>query len=345
MSYTPNFNDPRIKKRLLRARGFVCGCLSTTTPRAWARVELDKWLGHQHHALGKWIRSRLLIEDSPRWNKDTGVCKKWLLNADGVNEICEIYNDYLIHKLPIATQVEEIAIEWAETEFKHELTTGNFQYSEKSNRLWNDIQRIPSSIRKPLFTKHGYEYEYDIKACAPTLISQRARAVGMTRPTKTLDLFLAQRALYRQALAERVGCEERQAKEIINAVFAGAKMGPGNAIDDILKGNRDQLAILKTNKWFCDLRKDIKKCWDSIKLSEMSVRLSARDKWMIYFSLEKEVMSVVRKQLIKEKNKHFLEHDGWRCESYIDTGELSRLVRTKTGYVVEFDCVRSIYTI
>lgn len=348
MTYTPNFNDPRVKKKCLKALGFVCSSLSYDKPRAWARVELDKWLGYQHRELGQWLRSQLLIEASARWNKDTGECKKWLLREDGVNHLCEIYNNYLIAKLPIANKVAkstQIALDWAENEYKEQLTTGQFEYKEKSNRLWNDLQRIPSEIRKPLFAKHGYEYEYDIQACAPTLISQLARKEGMTRPTPVLDDFLENRQHYRTALAERIACTEKQSKEILNAIFAGAKLGPGNAIATILNDNRHQLALLKQNVWFCSLRKDIKKCWDAIKLSEKSVRLSSRDKWMIYFGLEKSVMNVVRRELVKDHNRYFLEHDGWRCESYIDPYALRLSVRKSTGYDVVFDYVRITYTI
>jgi hypothetical protein len=348
MAYTPNFNDPRVKKKIKRALGFCCSSLSYDKPRAWARVELDKWLGHQHRDLGRWLRKTLLVEESARWNKDLGECKKWLLREEGVNHLCENYNDYLITKLPIANKVPvstQIAIDWAEEHYGKEIKTGDFEYKEKSNRFWNDLQRIPSEIRKPLFSKHGYEYEYDIQACAPTLISQLARKEGMTRPTPVLDEFLADRQKYRLALAERLGCSERQSKEILNAIFAGAKLGPGNSIAKILNENRHQLSLLRDNLWFTSLRKDIKKCWDAIKSSEKSLRLSSRDKWMIYFSLEKSVMSVVRRELGKQGNRHFLEHDGWRCESYIDPYSLRLSVRKHTGFDVQFDYVRIIMTI
>ena len=347
MTYTPNFNNAKVRKKCLKALGFVCSSLSVDKPRAWARVELDKWLGYQHHKLGAWLRKTLLVNESQRYSSDRGECKKWLLREQGVRDLCEIYNDYLIAKLPSATlrpKSTEIALDWAEEQYKEQLTTGQFEYKEKSNRLWNDLQRIPSEIRKPLFAKHGYEYEYDIQACAPTLITQLARKEGMTRPTPVLNDFLTNRQHYRTALAERIGCTDKQAKEILNAIFAGAKLGPNNAIDKILN-NRHQLTLLRDNVWFSSLKKDIKKCWDAIKSSEKSVRLSSRDKWMIYFGLEKSVMSVIKKQLIKEGNRYFLEHDGWRCESYIDPDSLRLSVRKTTGYDIQIDYVRITYTI
>ena len=347
MSYTPKFDDPRVKRRIQRAMGFVCSSLSDTRPRAWARVELDRWFGSQNHKLSKWLRSKLLIKHSDRYSMDQGQCKQYLLNTQGVVEMCELYNVINIVKFPSVAQVQELVqntgVDWAKQQYGEQIRTGVFEYKDKSNRLWNDIQRLPTEIRRPLFAEQGYHWEYDIRACAPTLIYQRAVKEGLTRPTKTLDLFLANRQLYRQALAERVDCTEAQAKQIITALFSGAKLGPGNAIADVLNHDKAKLDILKNNTWIKELRKDIKKCWDAIKSSESSLRLSSRQKWMIYFELERAVMNVVRTELNKLSVRYFLEHDGWRCDSHVDEYNLRLCVRKRTGYSVEFDCVRIIY--
>lgn len=343
MTYTPNFRDPRVKKRIKRALGFVCSSLSDTRPRAWARVELDRWFGTQNHDLSRWLRKKLLIESNPRWNMNHGICKQYLLNTEGVQQMSKLYNDITIVKLPIVAQVQNIGVEWAKEQYAEQLATGCFEYKDKSNRLWNDLQRLPTEIRRPLFASQGYHWEYDIRACAPTLIHQRAKREGLTRPTPTLDEFLADRQLYRQALAERVGCSEAQAKQIITALFSGAKLGVGNAIADILNNDINQLNILKTNTWLIALRKDIKKCWDAIKSSEKSLRLSSRQKWMIYFELERSVMNVVRTELNKLSVRYFLEHDGWRCDTHIDEYSLRLTVKKRTGYSVDFDYVRIIY--
>jgi hypothetical protein len=162
----------------------------------------------------------------------------------------------------------------------------------------------------------------------------------MTKKTLTLDSFLNDRQLYRVALAERLDCTESQAKQIITALFSGAKIAKGYAIDDILGNDPNRLSILKNNVWIQALRKDIKKCWDAIKSTESSVRLRSRDKWMIYFELERSVMNVVRTELKRLSVRYFLEHDGWRCDSYVNEYSLRLLVKKRCGYSVEFDCVR-----
>jgi hypothetical protein len=347
MNYEPNFRDPRVKKRILRALGFACSSLSIDKSRAWARVELDRHFGTQNHKLSKWLRSKLLVKQSDKYNMDRHLCKQYTLNSEGVCELSELYNVVTKSKFPSVAQVQELVqktgIEWAREQYLPQIQSGLFEYKDKSHRLWNDIQRLPTDIRRPLFAQQGYHWEYDICASAPTLIYQRARREGMTRPTKTLDAFLQDRQLYRQALAETLDCDLAQAKQIITALFSGAKLGPGNAIADVLNHDMHKLQILKNNTWIKELRKDIKKCWDAIKSSESSLRLRSRDKWMIYFELERSVMTVVRTELTKLSVRYFLEHDGWRCDSHIDEYSLRLLVKKKTGYSVEFDCVRIIY--
>ena len=344
MTYTPNFADPRVKRRIKRAMGFACSSLSDTRARAWARVELDRHFGTQNHDLSRWLRTKLLVKQSDKYNMDRHLCKQYTLNTEGVRELSELYNVVSIVKFPSVAQVQELVqntgIQWAKEQYLPQIQSGLFEYKDKSNRLWNDIQRLPTEIRRPLFAEQGYHWEYDICASAPTLLYQRAKKEGMTRPTKTLDAFLADRKLYRQALAETLSCDPAQAKQIITALFSGAKLGPGNAIADVLNNDIAKLAILKNNVWIKELRKDIKKCWDAIKSSEQSLRLRSRDKWMIYFELERAVMNVVRSELNKLSVRYFLEHDGWRCDSHVDEYSLRLAVKKRTGYSVEFDYVR-----
>jgi len=346
MTYTPNFADPRVKRRIKRAMGFACSSLSDTRARRWARVELDRHFGTQNHDLSRWLRKQLLITANIHYDYQLGLCKSYRLNTEAVAYLSDIINDSrcinntTIPNYPSVAQVQEIGLSWAKDTYGKEIQSGLFEYKDKSNRLWNDIQRLPTEIRRPLFAEQGYHWEYDIRACAPTLIYQHAKNQGLTKRTPTLNDFLADRQLYRQALAQTLNCTESQAKQIITALFSGAKIARGYAIDQILDHDSVKFDILKNNVWIKQLRKDIKRCWDAIKSSESSLRLRSRDKWHIYFQLERAVMSVVRTELNKQSIRYFLEHDGWRCDRHIDEYSLRLLVKKRTGYSVEFDCVR-----
>ena len=324
MTYTPNFNDPRVKNKITKALGWVSACLSTTKPRAWSKLELDRRFGTQNHQISSWLRSQLLITASHQYNMNTGVCKTYLLNEQGWQYLSGLYQ-----KPQVAI---EQAQEWAEQEHLEELRTGEFEYKDKSHRLWNDLQRMPQIIRKPLFARFGYRYEYDIQACAPTLIYQHALRAGLTRPTPYLTEFLRDRDQFRQRLQQDIGCDPAQSKRIITSLFSGARLGYGNAISAILNHNRPQVSKLSSLTYIKALQKDIKKCWDKIKVYEEKLKLSSRDKWMIYFQLERSVLEVIKRYLKKHKVKYFLEHDGWRCDAIIDPLDLRDLVKGTLNY-------------
>lgn len=328
MTYQPNFQEPRIRRRTETVLGWCAASLSTDKPRFWTRKQLDKRFGQSHNDLSGWLRSQLLIE-ACTYNMYLGRAKTYLLNEPNFLKLqAEFW--------PAKTQVNT-ASDWAAKEYQAQFDSGDFEYQDKSQRLWNDLQRIPTAIRRPLFAQNGYRYEYDIEACAPTLIYQYAIKCGLTRPTPRLCQYLDNRTELRSRLEQDLGCEPNQAKRIITAMFSGARLGVGNSIAAILNNNLHQVQKLSSLKYIKDLQKDIKKCWDKIKVQEESLRLSSRDKWLIYFRLERSVMDVIKKYLKKNSLRYFLEHDGWRCDQAIDPIDLEVLVKRSLGYQIKLE--------
>ena len=365
MTYQLNINDPRTLRRVRKSLGFVCSILSPTGSSPWSSRYIDKFLGKSTNPLSRHLRTILLINTDSfyRFNSNQGSkCKEYRLNELGVQYLSEIleggvtvdwytykrdvsvvdketslYN-ILYTKLPSVLQVKtQLINEWADQEFGEQLTTGLFIYRIQSNRKWHDLVRMPKEIKKPIYSRYGYKYNYDIEASAPTLIHQLARQVGMTKKTPYLDEFLSDRAYHRIALAEHLNISLKQAKTIITSLFSGAKMGMGNSIARQLDNDRTKMQLLQSNVFIRHLRGDIKKCWDQIKLAKnIDKRLQPRDKWNIYFELELSVMNQIEKYLRKNNNLHISEHDGWVSQQVIDDVELRTLVRTKTGYDVRF---------
>jgi hypothetical protein len=329
MTYQPNFNDPRVRARCLKCLSWSAANLSAVKPTKWAKVKLDKIFGTQNHLSAKWLRSQLLIVANNRYNMFDKICKEYLLNEQGFLE--------LEQAIGVSKPKIEHVKTWATDEFSEELQTGEFEYTEKSHRFWHDLQRMPKITRRPLFAHHGYRYEYDIQACAPTLIYQYALRAGLTRPTPQLNEYLADRRLLRTQLTQDLGCSEEQSKRIITALFSGARLGPGNSIAGILKNDLNQIKMLSSLRYIKLLQKDIKKCWDKIKVFEGKTRLSSRDKWMIYFQLENSVITEIKGYLKKNSVRCFIEHDGWRCDVCVDPQDVRDHVKQKLNYDILID--------
>ena len=353
-SYQPNFKDPRVQRRARRALGFASAVLSTTQARPWARVTLDKYFSSQNNEISRYLRDLLLVVKDPHWNKDTGKCKTYTLNDAGVRYLCERLDDYYNTPLPLTTPIvvkvqAALVAEWIQEDFVTEMTSGEFNYRDKKDRLFHPIQNIRSEYKRPILSQFGYQYQYDIRSCAPTLILQHARHLGLTHPTETLDLYLAQRQLYRQVLAETLDIPEKSAKMIITALFCGARIGVETSIARELGNDLARLYRLRDMTWIQQLRRDIKLCWDQIRTHmprtyittqtghQRRQQLLPKHKWAVYFQLERSILNQVRSYLKQTHNKHFLEHDGWTCESLIFESELRDHIRNKTGFVIELD--------
>ena len=327
MTYKPNFNDPRVKRRVERAVDFATTWLTPDKARFLHIHTIDRFVGRTNNSLGNYLRQQLLVNRDQWWNHQTGVCKTYSLCVQGV---VDLTGEPYTPKTRIMRTKRTVAQRFPE------IDTGAFVYKESDNRLYHPAQNLPSDIRGEIFLDYGYTWNYDIACAMPTLVLQYARKLGMTRPTPYLDCYINDRDQIRQDLSLAVGCTPKQIKTILNARINGARLSHDGSISKEL--DRLQLYRLKNNAWFKNYTKDIKKCWDLIKINRYGFsRLSPRDKQSTYRYLERVVMKEVERYLRDDMNKYFLEHDGWRCRDRIDIKNLCGVVRRATGYRIQID--------
>ena len=359
MAYQPLFSDPRVQRRIKRAIGFATGVISTTKSQSWSTRYIDKWFGSQRNDLSKYLRQQLLIETNSHWSKDTGKCKEYILNPAGVDFLCDVIG--LNNKT--TTQLYPIVVEVAQAEYQSELDTGSFAYNDQSSRLWHPLQNFRRDVKKTVLEQNGYKHQYDVQCCAMTLIHQHAQQIPevisldkwqqgpMDLYLFALRDYLRDRQTIREQIALAADVDSHTVKRIINALLAGAKLSvnPTTEIYQMLQGDRARIKFLQQHEYLTQLRADIKTCWDYIKPTmprrskqdknkrERMIPVSSRQKWGVYFDLERQVLNEVREFLCETNNKHFLEHDGWSCESEIDHTSLSARVLDRTGFRVEFE--------
>ena len=349
MTYQPNFTDPRVISRIKQAIGFACGVMSETKPHEWSTRYIDKYFGSQRNDLSKYLRKTLLIctDHYVRFNipGERGICKKYILNKEGVRFLNEALKNNNIQLYPIVVEV-------AKQDHTLELDNGNFEYNDQSNRLWHPLQRYRKQYRTQILSDHGYIHDYDIECCAPTLLYQYAQHLGMDEYLFALNEYLRDRTRIRQDLAQGLELEIGAAKEIITALFAGARIANHKDSDiyNILNGDRARIEYLKQHEFLTQLRKDIAVCWEYIT-PHMSRRrksdtnrlipITSKQKWNVYFELERLVINSVRTYLDERSVRYFLMHDGWACDREIDQIELKNYVRNHTGYEIKFEYTKN----
>ena len=90
--------------------------------------------------------------------------------------------------------------------------------------------------------------------------------------------------------------------------------------------------------------------WDYIKLvlpkrtiigtktkKERNLPLNSKQKWGLYFDLERKVLNAVRKYLDQKEIKYFLEHDGWTTNEELNMNELTTFIEQETGFMIQLD--------
>ena len=330
--YNPNFQDPRVTRRVNTSLDWALACLSPTKPRQWSTRHIDRQFGSQHNPLSKMMRQHLLTTHDIYYNPLTHKSKQYLLNLAGASQLASYVgrdvNTKNLHSQRCTS---------ADTLYGEQIAQGAFEYTEKSNRLWNDIQFLENDIRKPLFENYGYIHEYDIRTAAPTLLYQLAQQ-HRTKPLPAVKDYVDHSREHRQLLSERIGVDVNTAKRLITARCAGARFGAMNAIARELQGRWVAYERLKTDHWFNTVSKEIVEMWSVIKSSEDLPRLTARIKWNIYFREELRVMRSVHSSLNKQGITYFHEHDGWRSREAVDMRKLKLHVNKQTGYWVDFEC-------
>jgi len=378
MNYTPNFTDKRVIKRVKRVLGFLLSQMKPNKPRELSRNYLSKIFGQSQNDLTNYLRESCLITTDEKYyffaspmakrpgRVDSGKCKEYKINESSINELitrCGITKEEVIPKKPVrlndahtttrpycitsfgTLELEVIkfglALNSAEYEFSSMLDSNKITYFDKSNRLFGGTQNLVKPVKQQLHYNHNYCYEYDIEACAPTLLLQYAKKLGL-RKAPIIEFYLNNKSEVRNEVSRNTGIDVKIVKRVINALFAGARTD-GSIASEI--NNKEQLNKFKSNEFVKSLIKDISKMWVAIKPSvgvrynskagKLEKRLSPGTKWSVYFKLEREVLDVVRAYLCESSNNCVLEHDGWTTTKRINVGELTAVIESKTGYQIK----------
>ena len=377
-SYEPNFDDPRVRRRVQNALEFV-------THVFLGRKELQlskKRIEHPNHfgacnprnKLSKWLRQLLLIVVDNRYcyTGDDQFSKTYALNNPAVvyldkrirGEITLSWDQYQkkntcnplkqVQNESDKEQSIEIMTERMFARYKDEIATGEFSMNEKSNREWHRLQNIPSSHRKRRFAQEGYIYDYDLEAAAPTLLLQRARLMGLNKPTPVMDYYLANKTVVRNLIAEECGISYQQAKLVITSILQGGVLSAysdNKTYRDVLNRNSIATRALQNNDIITSLRGEVGMIWRTLTRDipremittktgrQQRSRITAKQKSEIYRQEEQRVMKEIKRWIKKKEPmaRVMTEHDGWRSDTMMDVIDIIDHVRRTTGYVIKIE--------
>lgn len=360
--YKPNFNDPRVFNRVTKATEWALEHFDDK-PREFSTREINKHLGRTNDNLGRYLRFQLLIETNSNYCNQTGKCKEFKLNRLGIDSLrssihCSVNwrllrntascsNEkkentfiYCTTSLPQREIQEENRYNRNKNRFEHELVSKQFKYkynpseNPANQRMHHGLQNMMNQYgtRDRLFYDYGFVYKYDIDNCMQALFLSLYYQIT-NKPLTAIESYIKNKKQWRKRLAKQLEIEEPIAKQIITATFTGALVAHNkySSINKILENDKAKIIWLEENIWYQKLKQDVKKMWRTIKRTQPNTRLTARNKWCVYQSLEHKVAREIIFYLNTHNVKYFWLHDGWYADKQIDTTNLEQLIKQQTA--------------
>ena len=357
---TPNFTNARTRKTLKSALGMTLGMLTEHKPRQLATKFIDQYYGQQGTVTSNWLRKTLLVPHDETWSfgTPTSKCKTYTLNPAGVAQVKQILN--INTRLQPGTGFsstqqqalldKKIAYEWAAS--AHKLDFKTIEYSDKSNRLFHPVQNLPRAIRSEHLRRSGLPFQYDIVCAAPTLLHQMSWQQSSGHILEYIEVYIQHRTSIRATLAQDTGLPVENIKQLLNAMFAGARFGASDWCSAFDYVGRDPAVVefLKQDPWFTGFRADLKQMWEYLRpllpvtkivTSTGKTRLrqmTSRNKWNLYFALERQVLDVIRSALKQNGFQHFLIHDAFASDMSPEHKlSLEQHIQAVTGFGVKLE--------
>lgn len=313
--------DPRVFKRVQRVLNWCKLHLHGERPTEVHNKVLTQVFGPSGNKWSKFLRDRLLFRHGTYMN---GVSSfKYTLN---------VLNFNLLEK---EMKVQSAHTAYGEYKLHADLKTLEFKYNEKSDRFWHPLQNIKREQKQQFWTDNGLPFDYDIEACAPTVLFQLAERFGLNHLiTEPIKQYLANKDAFRQHVAVLTGCSLPTAKRIINSLFNGAKLARNGFCSayKALDCNYEAMTRLQEDQQVKLLRFAIKQMWNRIQQHTQYDLKTSRAKWSVYFKFEKAFVQCITMFCLKNKTKLFTEHDGFRTNKLVDKDALIAFIKEKTGF-------------
>lgn len=373
-SYEPDWTNGHVQKRLKKvlqwAAQYTIGKHGSVVPlhlsakgfdTPTGRVPgLNDIFGPKGNALGDYLRKRLLHTASRSYVPGK-ASRTYTVEAAAFNELSaklKTPEDKSSQAQPSSLDASSASLQVLIERHAEELRSGVFKYRDSSNRLWHPLQNLPRAAKGSFWQRHGLPFDYDIQACAPTILLQLAEQAGVPPIlVEPLQGYLEDREGFRAHVATLTGLSIPEAKSLINSLFNGAKLGanPRFSSFQALGYRTESMEALRADQRVKDLQRAIRVVWKQIEgarrldsrltmeqvlagVQRVDFRLkTAQRKWSLYFQHERQVLDAIKQFAQDRQITIFSEHDGFRASREVDLAELQRFVEARTGFRLQFE--------
>jgi hypothetical protein len=215
-----------------------------------------------------------------------------------------------------------------------------FMYTDKSQRLWHEHQRIRREKKDEYWTEHGLHWNYDIVSAAPTILVQLAEQAGLrTQNLTAVNTYLAAPKKFRSYVQRLSGLNASDTKSLCTSLFNGGRLQatPYCSAFRLLNKDKERMKILQEDENIRLLVKNISSVWIALRASTNLPLKSGSQKWSLYFEYERAILEIAVKYFDELGVQYFLEHDGYRTSQNINTAELQQRVLNELGLKITLE--------
>lgn len=341
------------------ASGFFKSDLENSRVKNVSAMKLRKVFGRNKFGID--LSKMLLVIEDGTWNfnPDRGEARTKSFTLDLSQFFALSARSGQTLKRSLEEAVKPLGID-----FESELRTGEFTYTRTHYRKYNPLIVLPKLQRDELMVQHGYKFEIDAAAFAPSLLSSLAKMHGMALP-RVLINFLADPRKFRRTVAEQTGLPVQVVKECINAVLHGAKTEVVKEFDYyyqedgsfIATGKFKKFALLKIcgseanylklkrndlfsglTDSFLQLVQFLDEKGEVLVPDDFDKKLKLGQKtYLIYTRYEEQIQEVLQDEVDELGERCLMVHDGAYLSAEIEVEKLTKLVQQKLGIDVQFE--------
>jgi hypothetical protein len=348
-TYKPNFNNPKVRKKATAVLKWCDGLRLFKNGRVVHHDKLTEVFGNRsQRGLSAWLYVNLLTQTGHYQPGKRSFSYK--LKERGYQKVYELLGSSPPSEAEIVQSQYAPLVSGVETP----------EYKDRGDRRYHPIQNIKRDVRKKVFA--GW-WDYDIEACAPTLIHQFVTTSKWYEPRSADDFPALTRQIsdkqsVRREIGELTGLDAKSVKELLSAVFFRGNPAPSHkaGMFRILGGDIEKHARFLQDPFVKQLRDDVKRLWAKAtvfdRIERGRARLleerkpakrpakASRLRMSIYLSLERRVIQVLEDEIAKQKVPLILIHDGFMARQRLKVDELEKVVKDKTGFVVRLSEAR-----
>jgi hypothetical protein len=355
-------HELKVAKRVLcMCAGFIESNKTNSKVFQFPSLELQALFGRNEFGFNL-SKSLLIIEDGT-----------WNFNPDRGDKRCKTFSVNLMNFFALSNKIgytlsEALTdgIKEVATTHHEELMTGNFKYQTVHYRQYHPIIRMNRLKRDRLMYEHGYKFEIDGCAFAPSVITAVAKKYGHKIP-KRLTKFIANPRQTRKDMASELDVPVEVVKLAINAVIHGAQIRAKNRtatfteIDDhsfLVSYTNAQSGLMeicgsesvfyrltrkggsfrKFNSDLSNLFHKIDKDGEILVPDDFTKKLNrGRKTYLLYSRYEQQIQNLIQQEVNSIGERTMMVHDGAYLSSQIDVNKLQKCVMDELGIDVRFE--------